>query len=142
MSRPILDLGWKVLSLLLLGAATAHACSCLPPPPPAQALRMSDAVFVGTVVDIERAPKNGEIATVRATLQVARYWKGLGTGTVTVKTASSTPACGFPFQKGQTYLVYASGHDTLFETNLCTRTKLVNGMTAEEEELGLAKTIP
>jgi hypothetical protein len=106
-------------ALILLGAANAAlACSCAPPPPPQDALKQSSAVFTGTVIDVTTSGVNHVVR-----LRVESSWKGAKCGEVTVLTASEDAACGYSFQVGQSYLVYAVKEQGKLSTNLCSRTK-------------------
>lgn len=107
------------LALTLFGAAEAAlACSCAPPPPPQTALKESNAVFTGTVLGVTTSGVNYVVR-----LRVESSWKGAKCGEVTVITASEDAACGYNFQVGQSYLVYAVKAQGKLSTNLCSRTK-------------------
>jgi hypothetical protein len=96
------------------------ACSCAPPPEPKKALEQAKAVFLGEVTKIE---EDGQNRTV--TVKVERWWKGGDTAEVTVSTAKDGAACGYGFQKGMKYLVYATGgeKDKPLRASLCSRTR-------------------
>ena len=104
-------------------AAEVFACSCAPPPPPKEALAASSAVFTGKVVAVEDV---GDFQR-SVTIEVASSWKGVKAKTVTVKTAKDSAACGYGFEKGKSYLVYArevkEGEAKVLSTNLCSRTR-------------------
>ncbi len=58
------------------------------------------------------------------TIQVHRSWKGLEPGRVVLRTGFGQGDCGFRFDEGMTYLVYASvDHSTeMLATSICSRT--------------------
>lgn len=122
----------------LFATSVAAACSCAPPPPPRDALKASTAVFSGKVTDIE---KIGDFQ-IAATIEVASAWKGVKGKSVRVVTANQSAACGFNFEKGKQYLVYASemkqGDGKVLSTNLCTRTAALKDAKKDLEELGEA----
>ena len=123
----------------VLGSAamphTASACSCVPPPPPAVALADADAVFSGEVMMKEREGRDG---AWRVTFRVDTAWKGNpGRGAV-IHTANNSAACGFNFEKGERYLVYAYAHEGQLGTGLCTRTAALEGAGEDLEALGEA----
>ena len=118
---------------IVMAAPYVHACKCVHSPPPAQALREATAVFVGVVADIIKAPDS---RTLHVILQVKRYWKGASGGTVMVLTKRFSSACGFPFRRGQEYLVYATGENGDLHTGRCSRTTASPGSEAEQRLLG------
>src|ERR1043165_3276562 len=89
---------------MLVLAGFVAACDCLPPPPPKEAMAKSAAVFLARVVKVVDDPAGAE-RTV--TLDVERWWKGDKAKMITVSTAKSGAACGYGFQVGSRYLVYA-----------------------------------
>lgn len=129
-------------TVLTICASAAHACDCAAPPEAKEALKQSAAVFVGKVKSIAR----GNLRWRSVTFEVERTWKGIEGESVHVVTAISGASCGFQFEEGKSYLVYASlvGGEGLdaksLTTNICTRTKFVTEETqAEFEALGPAK---
>lgn len=126
------------LTLLLaaLVASDVVACSCAPPPPPKAALEASAAVFSGKVVDVEDI---GDFQRA-VTIEVASTWKGVKGRKVTVQTAKHGATCGFGFEKGKSYLVYAyetkQGEAKVLSTNLCTRTRALGDAKDDLTELG------
>lgn len=122
-------LGLVLFLTMMLGAPSVDACSCMMPRAPSEALAKAGAVFAGRVVSVD-VPRGvaipegivtGSMDPVRIGFEVERVWKGSVTRSTTVTTARSGASCGFEFQTGRTYLVYASGSDTLF-VSLCSRT--------------------
>jgi len=95
------------------------------------ALGEADAVFSGTVVakeDVNKPRADGVIGSmdpVEYTIAVLEVWKGELADTVAVRTARFSASCGFPFEIGTQYLIYAdTGAGTgCLRTNLCTGTK-------------------
>lgn len=96
----------------------AFACSCAGPRPASEVYQNSDAVFVGKAIDIQ---SEGFLSTVRFTVEMA--WKGVSDDNIILKTASSGAACGYGFEEGRDYLVYAYGSPESLETGLCGRTQ-------------------
>lgn len=142
-----------VLSIVL--ADPVSACSCIPPAAPAKALEQADAVFSGKVLKIKReksvykkdtgvqpGPVGGLFASVEAVFEVDKTWKGTDKKTVSVFTASNSAACGFDFQTGRSYLVYASRDDRQrLITTLCTRTKSLSAAGEDLKEIGPGKAV-
>lgn len=113
------------------------ACSCGAPPSIGESLKSYDAVFTGTVLKIEDDlipsdddPSLSYASSQTVTIKLETVYKtAAGTKTiekiVKIKTAISGAACGYYFQKGKKYIVYAytNKQDGQLWTNLCTRTK-------------------
>jgi hypothetical protein len=91
-------------------AAPAWACSCVGFDE-AEALDMADTVFVGVVQYIRRSD-TGPL-DVRFAVQSVR--KGSAAGEITVQTTDGGASCGYDFQVGKRYRVFA--HDG--GTGLC-----------------------
>jgi len=123
---------------VLAAPRVAAACKCMPPPPPQEAMAGSAAVFEGTVTDV-RKPQSGDEPSqmsVEVELRVGRRFKGAEADTVTVFTAESSAACGYGFEPGGTYLVYAGETDGQLSTNLCSRTARIEDASADLAALG------
>jgi 5-hydroxyisourate hydrolase-like protein (transthyretin family) len=115
----------------------SFACSCAGSGPPCQAYWKADAVFVGRVKAIDlkarfeigrngeelRAPGGGE---VRVTFTITEAFRGAPGKEVDIFTRDGSPACGYGFQNGEIYIVYAheytKGSGKLY-TNICSRTQ-------------------
>lgn len=129
---------WIVGLALLAGLSLSEAvsaCSCVMPPGPEAARDASDAVFSGKVT---RVVPGGRM--LKVTLQVDRSWKGASCGEVTLETAADGATCGFGFEEGKTYLVYAAGEEGGLTTNLCTRTRSIDQAEEDLEKLGEPET--
>jgi hypothetical protein len=111
----------KALFLLALAAAfaaapAAYACSPAPSWPPSmlENLAQKDVAFVGTVTGvIQDRSVNGDY---RVTLSVDEEYKGELGDTVTVRTRSSSAACGYDdgydaFEKGAVWSIFANGSE-------------------------------
>jgi hypothetical protein len=92
------------------------------------------AVFHGEVVSIV---PTGEFNNLRVTFDVFAIWKGPIAPTISVETANNGAECGYPFELGVEYIVYAWDFDGVLHPNLCTRTQPFN----EEEAAALGEPI-
>lgn len=103
----------------------AFACTCAPPESPTDELERSTAVFAGKVTALE-AP-TGKITSsadpVEVTFRVYTVWKGPSSDTLTITTARSSISCGYEFEIGHEYLVYARDKKDDLKVSLCSRTK-------------------
>jgi hypothetical protein len=120
MRTAILILGALVL---LLPTSGARACTCGELLDPEPAFDASDAVFEATVQAVRVAGTEREVD-----MTVVRSWKGVQTRSVVVWTFASEALCGYPFQIGGSYLVYAVdtsglGSDPRWSTSVCRRTR-------------------
>ena len=99
---------------------TERAMACrlyAPPDSPLVSLEQSAAVFSGELVSID-----GEFPVV-LTFEVARVWKGPVAETLVLTTSSlGAGDCGYPFEAGRAYLVYANGGGDLLGVWLCNGT--------------------
>lgn len=111
-----------LLTLAAVRPPAAYACSCAPPPAPLLAMQTAAAVFAGTVLAVEE-PGGGGMEVPRATFDVARVWKGPREDRISIAAAPDAPLCGYTFERGREYLVYAYSTDTGLATNICTRTR-------------------
>ncbi len=135
-------------------AQPAWACSCVPPSPPAQAFGQAAAVFSGRVTGSGDAlwPVLAPLAYAWRTLApaytppsgrlvsftVGTSWRGVDTTTVQVTTGYSSADCGYDFQVGGDYVVYAYAGAPAravtgegWSTNVCLRTAPVAAASAD-----------
>lgn len=131
-----------VLALLLasaLPAARARACSCMRQTPE-DAQRGAALIFEGRVIDVEPASQPTESTTVQ--LEVVRVFKGTLGESLRVKTAADSAMCGYVFEAGQSYLVYADGSADDAQVSLCSRTTPMTsaGVNEDLKVLGMGAT--
>jgi hypothetical protein len=115
-------------ALLLVLGTNSEACSCAgfgPACVEAVSPQVS-AVFLGTVVAVNhssRIPHPDEFGDMLdVTLSVQESYKGALSKQAVVTTASTEAACGFPFRKGEQYVVYAGEYKRKLFTSICQRT--------------------
>lgn len=130
--------GWQV-----------NACSCISSSSLSSPFKASAGVFVGRVVSSsiifqeygferrDRRDRRGRpsqqitplsfwdtMKSRRFEIQVMESWKGPEVNkVVAVFTASDDAGCGYPFELGKTYLVYAYQHEGDYVVSLCSRTR-------------------
>lgn len=107
----------------------ASACSCAPPPDAQAALEAADAVVAGRVIGMTLVPRSSEdlassftVEDVAVAFAVSGTWKGEPVERLTVYTAFTCCICGYPFELGKTYLVYATRQGNRLTTSMCSRT--------------------
>ena len=103
-------------------------------------------MFSAEAVDVEESPPattmiEGTMAfimgedTATVFLRVSEVWKGPRRQTVMVNAAASPGSgCGYPFEEGREYLVYATGEDP--SVSLCSETKPLSVADADLGALG------
>ena len=109
------------LALLPSLSSSASACSCTNEPDFPRAYTESAAIFLGEVLEITSAEPE-HIESVWVSLRVEAYWKGDPPSSVRILTPFDPAVCGFPFQVGTRYLVYALAFSGELWTHACWRT--------------------
>jgi hypothetical protein len=94
----------------------------MPSPSPCALFSGADAIFVGTPVAVEANGSLNGMKQVRFHFEVQQAIKGVAAGTVDVDTLADSASCGFPFERGVKYLVYASRRADALGVSLCSRT--------------------
>lgn len=95
-------------------------------------------MFVGTVTGIEPA---GDF-DVAATFEVERVWQGPPAATTRVATPENPGMCGYAFEVGRTYLVYANQEDGELHTSIAMRTTALEGADEDLRALGGEGELP
>jgi len=108
---------WQISTLLLgllvglggifVAPARCLACTCAMPSDPATAREQATAVFQGRVIAINPEVTAAGYRYQRVAFQVDTNWKGSVARETIVYTGSGGGDCGYPFQVGTGYLVYA-----------------------------------
>lgn len=81
-----------------------------------------DAVFAGRITRTARV--RGPQHWLEATFEIESRWKGARSATIRVRTPWFPALCGFPFEHGERYLVYAVLEDDgRLYTDACSRTR-------------------
>lgn len=114
----------------------AAVCDCIGPRTAQAARSHADAVFAGVAASVRDTLVREEPGRMQAytavTFRVRSGWKGVRTRDVTVLTGLNT--CGFPFRRGESYLVYARapvGDSRPLLTGICTRTAATRDAAAD-----------
>jgi len=127
-----------IISMLTIETESAYACSCAPPGPLNEELTTAAAVFTGKVVGtVEPIDGFGPISSadpIKVTFQVYKVWKGSVSQTTNITTARSGSSCGYTFEKGIEYIVYAHGSENNLSVSLCSRTQ---PLASAEDDLAL-----
>jgi len=129
--------------LTLLNTGAILACSCIGPNPACSAYWTTPVVFLGSVVKIDAPPATpSSIADYLVYFDVTKSYRGTSDQQAVIHTAVQGSACGVPFEKGHTYLVYAYTNDNgSISTGRCTRTHEVTD-PAEDADLQWIEALP
>lgn len=125
---------------ILVSPRAAQACTCAPEEV-SDAFERASAVFEARVVSVSPTSTQPN-ASHKVELEVARAWKGVESGLVSIRTASNEAMCGYSFVVGETYLVYASKDadgDKDMRVGLCSRTQPLSRAVKDLEALGASK---
>lgn len=157
----LLLIAFMLLSAILAYPAPAWGCTCGIPGSPQEGFGRSKAVFVGTVTRVDEdsmKPRHGKFIQFyqqfvpplpsmidydfhgrSVTFEVEESWRGVDTTHFTVQTGWGGD-CGYRFQEGKQYLVYAHQFtDIPFFTGICSRTTALASAT---EDLNYLQTLP
>ena len=134
-----------IVASWFIGTPTAsYACSCIAPGSPTGELARSTAVFTAKVTEIKapiRGPLTSSADPIKITFQVYNRWKGPPEVTLVATTPRSGASCGYDFQEGQDYIVYANGDASDLRVGLCSLTKPLALASADLEQLGPGITV-
>ena len=122
-ARGILVVALLAPALVVVGATQAFACTCIPPQPDAKAIADADAVFTGTLSEVEPGADIGFDLNVEWTFAVEETYKGDLGETQDVRSATQGPACGLVFKEGKRYAVFAYENRGNLVTDSCTNTR-------------------
>ncbi|MCI0412134.1 hypothetical protein L0222_04940 [bacterium] len=110
---------FELFFLVLILPALSYPCSCVFPTFEEQ-WETASAVFRGKVIRVEPQQEGKR----RIELEVVKNWKGPDEKVISVFSAEDSAMCGYPFETGKEYLVFATGKDKL-HVSLCSRTKQI-----------------
>lgn len=135
-----------IVFIFVISSFSAFACSCIMPGTVAEEVERADAVFLGTV-DAVGANAYGKYVYNLAieyvyeplivTFVVQEYWKGVFSEPLVIQTGQGDGDCGYPFEEGKEYLVYAyADENDDLHANICSRTALVSDAEKDLATLG------
>jgi len=133
------------IAVLIFSAANAYACSCaFGGGAPCQEYWRADAVFAGTVVSSGRVTVDygydkSEMRVLHMTIE--QPIRGIKTAELDVITGWGGGDCGYGFQVGKRYLVYAyrEEKDKRLSTSICSRTR---PLADAEDDLAFIRNLP
>jgi hypothetical protein len=144
--RIIILLNACLLLGLFLNGTPAWACSCFPHRSPQEELAESAVVFSGQVIQINNSAQTrgffGSEILLTVTFNVYEIWKGPQENPIVIKTTPNSASCGFNFEVGQEYLIYAFGSKSNLQTNICTRTTTLANAAGDLHAIGTGAVAP
>jgi len=133
--------------LLAFAPLGALACSCMPPGTVQEEIAKSSRVFLGQVTAIQERPARAdrswftaaaewtrqlfggtpllparEHAFRQVTFTVGETFKGAAVPTLSLGTGLGGGDCGYAFETGQSYVVYAHGEGDALQAGICSLT--------------------
>lgn len=144
---------WSSISLVAIVFAgslfvfprEAWACSCAESGSVQENKSRSDAVFEGTAASVKPSSLflfGSPAKAVKASFQVNEVWKGQVAPFIEVLTVGSGESCGYEFQEGERYLVYATATGKSLEVSLCSGTILTSEANEHMTLLGSGSLPP
>lgn len=138
---------WLLTAVVLLVSFTdATACSCAESGPPCQSFWTADAVFSASVISKSMTTVDSDVDLKRKEQQVAvrllveDVFRGsLGGNDVEILTGMGGGDCGYNFEKGRKYLVYAYEHKGKLYASICSRTRL---LSEAKDDLAYFRNLP
>ena len=139
-----------VLITSSLASSTVSACSCGSSGSPCESFGSASAVFVGTPVSVREKPRPTEKDATKdnwnrivVKFSVEQSYLGVSGTEIEIFTGSGGGDCGYRFQIGQRYLVYATQYENKLVTSICFRTRPFDSATEDLAFLGtLATSVP
>ena len=141
--RKVVQRGIFSFGLIMLSVWAAYACSCREKASACEGYGGSEAVFVGMVVEGKRVERMSEMIAAGTDalafkFAVSRAFVGAKKGDViTVHTGFGFGDCGFPFQAGEEYIVYAYANKGKLRTGICSRTTHISRAADDLKELDM-----
>jgi hypothetical protein len=125
-----------VILMITAGTESAFACRCSGEGTVSNGIKYSDAVFTGTIISKTRSTNydslgviiTGDTSEINSiwsqipisvvSIKVDRMHKGLITSdTITILTPYSSSSCGYRFEVGHKYIVFATIYDEMLMTD-------------------------
>lgn len=125
--KRILFVAVAFAAFMFVAPGSAMACSCMVTDAPLEeqietAYKDASAVFSGEVISVTDSADDSYSYAVK--IKVAKSWKGGKAKEITVTTGKDSAMCGFNFEVGKSYLVYAHGEAEKLSTNICSRSRV------------------
>jgi len=140
-----------IVLIQLIAISEAFSCSCMGTESVKKAFKRSEIVFVGTVIssqpyELKQEPLGEGFVDIyyhnEVTFEVSEWFKGTSTATQKIYTGAGGGDCGFYFEVGEQYIVYATLDGVYKElgtskmqTNICDRTNKLSELAEDLSQL-------
>ncbi|MGM0883256.1 MAG: hypothetical protein ACQEXQ_19735 [Bacillota bacterium] len=119
--------------------SNVYACSCAQPLTVEAEFSRSEAVFAGRVLEVQEYRNLNGSVTKSTLFEISQIWKGGSESQIIIHTGGGGGDCGYHFEEGKEYLVYAHpstmyGDKELLVTIICDRT---NVLAQAQEDLAI-----
>lgn len=136
--KKVIYISVVLVIFLFVAAGNSFACSCALSDEPVKkqidkAFTGSVAIFSGEVLEISESTEDKDNLTVK--FKVAQSWKGNSKSEITITTAKESSMCGYSFEVGKKYLVYANGLKDKLSAYNCSRTSSNTGTSGDSKYL-------
>ena len=105
------------------------SCTCAQLGTLDEEFKKADYVFMGAVVNMKTQNNENNVD-----LYVLDAWKGVKSDKVTVKTASTSAACGFNFELDKAYVIYGTKNNGINVT-ICSKTASLSNSLKDLDSL-------
>lgn len=121
----------SLLSLIPLQVVNAD-CKCPGKPALKAAFDAASIVFVGRVEEQRLTPLKPGFKEIRVTvLTLFKDDEELRRDTLVFYTPETEEACGYNFQPGFEYVIYASGNPAFYKSSACDRTEVLENASVD-----------
>lgn len=122
---------------------TCYACNCAINSVEAE-YENSSAIFSGKVIQLIDENKNKKLIStgdqITVILEVQEVWKGVNESQIMLHTVRSSASCGYEFEIGKEYLIYATEREQGFHVSSCSRTTTLSHAISDIDYLGEGNT--
>jgi hypothetical protein len=131
------------LLLPLLATSSSLACPCGEKPGLKTSHDSSTLTFVGRILEQKSSPFKPGYTEVKITvLQRYKDSSKMALETATVYTPDNAEKCGYSFQPGFEYLIFANGNPAFYTTTSCSRTEVLDKAQTDLKQLNNLSSQP
>lgn len=106
------------VAVMLIAPGSVHPCSCRRVEAIAKEIGKYPVIFLGEAIEVAEVSPDEQ----KTTFRVVRVWKGEKPSRSKITTSTYPMLCGYTFQKGLHYVVFASPRHQVLLTTYCSPT--------------------